>query len=60
MASSAIRFRSHAAERAGVALKLAVAPAARTIFADKRAVKQMLVNLLSNGVKFTPRGGECA
>ena len=29
-----------------------------TIFADKRAIKQMLVNLLSNGVKFTPRGGE--
>ena len=31
---------------------------ARLIFADKRAVKQILVNLLSNGVKFTPRGGE--
>ena len=28
------------------------------IFADKRAVKQILVNLLSNGVKFTPKGGE--
>jgi signal transduction histidine kinase len=27
------------------------------IFADQRAVKQVLVNLLSNGVKFTPRGG---
>jgi cell cycle sensor histidine kinase DivJ len=57
VASSAIRFVSHAAERGGVALKLKIAPEARQIFADKRAVKQMLVNLVSNGVKFTPRGG---
>jgi cell cycle sensor histidine kinase DivJ len=58
VASSAIRFVSHAAERGGVAVKLKIAPEARQIFADKRAVKQMLVNLVSNGVKFTPRGGK--
>jgi cell cycle sensor histidine kinase DivJ len=57
VAASAIRFVSHAAERGGVAVKLKIAPEARHIFADKRAVKQMLVNLISNGVKFTPRGG---
>ena len=57
VASSAIRFVSHAAERSGVAVKLKVMPAASQAFADKRAVKQMLVNLVSNGVKFTPRGG---
>jgi cell cycle sensor histidine kinase DivJ len=34
-----------------------VAPAARQIHADRRAVKQILVNLLSNGVKYTPPGG---
>jgi signal transduction histidine kinase len=28
------------------------------IHADERAVKQMLVNLLANGIKFTPAGGE--
>ncbi len=28
------------------------------IHADERAVKQMLVNLLANGIKFTPSGGE--
>jgi cell cycle sensor histidine kinase DivJ len=37
---------------------MSVAPGADHIFADKRAVKQMLINLVNNGVKFTPRGGE--
>ncbi|MBV9992563.1 MAG: PAS domain-containing sensor histidine kinase [Alphaproteobacteria bacterium] len=55
---AAVRFVRQPAERAGVALKVAIAPAARVIFADKRAIKQVLVNLLTNGVKFTPRGGE--
>ena len=41
-----------------MALKTTIASNATQIFADKRAVKQILVNLLSNGVKFTPRGGE--
>ena len=54
----AVRFVKLQAERGGVAISVAIAPGAQRIFADKRAVKQMLVNLLSNGVKFTPRGGE--
>jgi cell cycle sensor histidine kinase DivJ len=58
LAESAVRFVRQPAGRAGVVLKIAIAPEARTIFADKRAVKQIIVNLLSNGVKFTPRGGE--
>jgi cell cycle sensor histidine kinase DivJ len=57
-AQSAVRFLKIPAERAGVALKLSIAPNARLIFADRRAVKQILVNLLSNGVKYTPPGGE--
>ncbi len=57
-AEAAVRFVKLQAERAGVALKVQVEPAAATIFADKRAIKQMLINLLTNGVKFTPRGGE--
>ena len=56
--TGALRFVKLQAERSGVALKLNVAPGARTIFADKRAVKQVLINLLTNGVKFTPRGGD--
>jgi len=58
VAGSAVRFVKLQAERSGVALKLTVAPGARTIFADRRAVKQILINLLTNGVKFTPRGGD--
>ncbi len=57
VAESAVRFLRIPAERAGVALKLDIAPSARLVFADRRAVKQILVNLLSNGVKYTPPGG---
>ena len=58
VAVQAVRFVKLPAERAGVTISVAIAPQAARIFADKRAVKQMLVNLLSNGVKFTPRGGD--
>jgi cell cycle sensor histidine kinase DivJ len=54
----ALRFLRLQSERKGVALTMALAPEARMIFGDRRAVKQILVNLLANGVKFTPRGGE--
>ncbi len=57
-AESAVRVLNIPAERAQVAVKLHVAPGARLVFADRRAVKQILVNLLSNGVKYTPPGGE--
>jgi cell cycle sensor histidine kinase DivJ len=58
IAGQAVRFVKLQAERSGVVLKLSVAPGAHKIFADKRAVKQVLINLLTNGVKFTPRGGD--
>jgi cell cycle sensor histidine kinase DivJ len=57
-AAACVRFVRQPAERAGVVIRTAIAPGARLIFADRRAIKQILVNLLSNGVKFTPRGGE--
>jgi two-component system, cell cycle sensor histidine kinase DivJ len=56
--TQSLRFVKLQSDRKGVALKMAIAADAHTIFADKRAVKQMVVNLVSNGVKFTPRGGE--
>ncbi len=38
-------------------LIIAVDPNAPPLWADERAVKQMLINLVSNAVKFTPQGG---
>jgi two-component system, cell cycle sensor histidine kinase DivJ len=58
VAMQAVRFVKLQADRKGVVLKTAIPADCATIFADKRAIKQILVNLLTNGVKFTPRGGE--
>ncbi len=58
VASQSVRIISVQADRKGVALQMAVARDCRRVFADQRAVKQILVNLLTNGVKFTPRGGQ--
>ncbi|HTO40898.1 MAG TPA: ATP-binding protein [Rhizomicrobium sp.] len=54
----ALRFVKMPAERKGVTLKAAIAQSASTIVADRRAIKQILINLLSNGIKFTPKGGD--
>jgi GAF domain-containing protein len=45
------------AERRGVALSSAIDDAIGIVRADARKVKQVLLNLLSNALKFTPEGG---
>jgi cell cycle sensor histidine kinase DivJ len=45
------------ARDAGVELKMQVPATLPDIVADQRALKQILVNLVSNAVKFTDRGG---
>jgi cell cycle sensor histidine kinase DivJ len=45
------------AEQAGVALVRDYPDRLEELVADKRACKQILINLLSNALKFTPRNG---
>jgi signal transduction histidine kinase len=48
---------SDRAARHGLSLNLSVDERVGTIIADERKVKQVLLNLLTNAIKFTPEGG---
>jgi PAS domain S-box-containing protein len=45
------------AKENSVRLMIDIDPACPVIHGDARAIKQIIINLLSNGVKFTPAGG---
>jgi two-component system, cell cycle sensor histidine kinase DivJ len=57
LVGSCIDVMGHAAEKKGIALAAEVVPGLPELFADKRACKQMLLNVMSNAVKFTDAGG---
>jgi signal transduction histidine kinase len=44
------------ADRKQLALEMEIAPDAGTILGDSRRVEQVLINLMSNAIKFTDRG----
>lgn len=47
----------HRAEEGLIDFEVSVAPAVPMVIADKRAMRQMVLNLVSNAVKFTPESG---
>ncbi|MBL8701044.1 MAG: PAS domain-containing sensor histidine kinase [Alphaproteobacteria bacterium] len=56
VADASARFVRVRAEEAGVTLAVEAAPDVK-LAADRRALKQILLNLLTNAIKFTPKGG---
>ena len=54
---SCLRLVNERAKSKSLVLTRDIAENLPSFFADERRIKQILINLLSNSVKFTPRGG---
>jgi len=54
---SSLVFVKQLALKKSISLEYSPSPYAPTIFADSKRLKQILVNLLNNAVKFTPENG---
>jgi len=56
--ASCEKMMRHRSEEAGVNLDVTVEEGLPLLMADKRALRQIVLNLVSNAVKFTPKGGD--
>ena len=56
--ASALRLVHHRADKAGVTLKSSLPEPPVVVTVDERAMKQVLINLLTNAVKFSRAGSE--
>ena len=57
LATSCVRIVGERAAENGLTLVVDVPPGMPAIVADGRKLKQILINLMSNAIKFTPNGG---
>jgi len=57
IAAEAVESMKAWANSKGVILTVSAAPGLPHIYADKRRTVQVLINLISNAIKFTPQGG---
>tara|TARA_R110000868_G_scaffold64985_4_gene195018 strand:- start:14577 stop:15716 length:1140 start_codon:yes stop_codon:yes gene_type:complete len=55
--NDSIALLQEGARSRGIDLSVVDPVATVPLFADQRILKQILINLLSNGIKFTPKGG---
>jgi signal transduction histidine kinase len=54
---SSLSLVRHRAEAQGITLELSIAPGLQTVMGGSRQLKQVMLNLLSNAVQFTPTNG---